>query len=422
MFPITHVGGLVWMFNTMQTGAELLLVEVFSPEDAPEFLAEHGVTCAGAGTVFWQAYLAAQRKQPDVPLFPDVRIFNGGGAPKPPHIHDEMMAEMGAPVIGGWGLTESPINTMVDVDDPRRQEGRRPRAGRARRRAARRHRRRRARRPGRGGRAAVRGPQVCLGYLDASLDADGFTDDRRRQAAGSAPATSASSTTTGYVSITGRLKDIIIRKGENISAKEIEDLLYAHPTVADVAVVGVPDRRERRAGVRGGRGRAGRDVHVPRDDRVPHERRPHPPEDPRAARDRRRAAAQPERQGAQARPAPAALYLTRLTAMSRLPVIIGVGQSVHRDEGAEARALVLDAARAAGDDSASNALQAVNAIEMMRVGSWRDDDVPGAVAEALGLVGAASSGCARGPRVVRARCARSTRWRPGSRRGRPASP
>jgi acyl-CoA synthetase (AMP-forming)/AMP-acid ligase II len=46
----------------------------------------------------------------------------------------------------------------------------------------------------------------------------------------------------GHVVLTGRLKDIIIRKGENISAKEVEDVLYAHPKVADVAVVGLPDR------------------------------------------------------------------------------------------------------------------------------------------------------------------------------------
>ena len=76
------------------------------------------MTVAGAGTVFWQAYLAAQRKQPDVPLFPEVRIFAGGGAPKPPHIHYELMAEMGAPAIAGWGLTESPIITMVELDAP----------------------------------------------------------------------------------------------------------------------------------------------------------------------------------------------------------------------------------------------------------------------------------------------------------------
>ena len=50
-------------------------------------------------------------------------------------------------------------------------------------------------------------------------------------------------TDAGNVIIAGRLKDVIIRKGENISAKEVEDLLFAHPGVADVAVVGLPDPR-----------------------------------------------------------------------------------------------------------------------------------------------------------------------------------
>jgi acyl-CoA synthetase (AMP-forming)/AMP-acid ligase II len=45
----------------------------------------------------------------------------------------------------------------------------------------------------------------------------------------------------GWVTITGRLKDVIIRKGENISAKEVEDVLYQHASIADVAVVGLPD-------------------------------------------------------------------------------------------------------------------------------------------------------------------------------------
>jgi non-ribosomal peptide synthetase component E (peptide arylation enzyme) len=45
----------------------------------------------------------------------------------------------------------------------------------------------------------------------------------------------------GYVVISGRLKDVIIRYGENISAKEVEDLLFAHPLVKDVAVIGLPD-------------------------------------------------------------------------------------------------------------------------------------------------------------------------------------
>jgi acyl-CoA synthetase (AMP-forming)/AMP-acid ligase II len=240
VFPITHVGGVVWVFNTMETGAELLLVEIFSPEDSPHFLARKGVTVAAAGTVFWQAYLTAQRKQPDRPLFPDVRVFGGGGAPKPPHIHYELMEEMGAPAIAGWGLTESPINTMMELDSP--DEKKATTEGKAcpgvELRAitvdgviA---------QPGEEGELQVRGGQVCLGYLDATLDAEGFTHEapgERWFRTGDLGVID----DEGFVTITGRLKDIIIRKGENISAKEIEDLLFAHPKVVDVAVVGVPD-------------------------------------------------------------------------------------------------------------------------------------------------------------------------------------
>jgi acyl-CoA synthetase (AMP-forming)/AMP-acid ligase II len=236
VFPITHVGGLVWLFNTMQTGCELLMVEAFDPVVTPRWLGEHGVTCAGAGTVFWLAYLAAQRALPaGERLFPNVRIFNGGGSPKPKDLHPQMLAELGAPVIGGWGLTEAPINTMVHVDDPDDKKATtdgRPCPGVSLRVVM----DGRELGPGEEGELRVKGPQVCLGYLDASLDAEAFDEDGwfRTGDLGVVDA-------DGYVSITGRLKDIIIRKGENISAKEIEDLLFTHPKVADVAVVGLPD-------------------------------------------------------------------------------------------------------------------------------------------------------------------------------------
>jgi non-ribosomal peptide synthetase component E (peptide arylation enzyme) len=79
------------------------------------------------------------------------------------------------------------------------------------------------------------GPQLCVGYLDPALNvaftADGFlrTGDL------------AVRDEEGYLRITGRRKDIIIRKAENVSAKGIEDELAAHAKVADVAVIGVPD-------------------------------------------------------------------------------------------------------------------------------------------------------------------------------------
>jgi acyl-CoA synthetase (AMP-forming)/AMP-acid ligase II len=251
VFPITHVGGLVWLFNTMQTGVELLMVETFHPTDSPRWLGEHGCTCAGAGTVFWLAYLNAQRALPaGERLLPDVRIFNGGGAPKPVTLHAEMIAAFGAPLIGGWGLTESPINTMVHVDDPDEKKATtdgRPCPGVELRVVM------DGRRLGTGeeGELQVRGPQVCMGYLDASLDADAFTDDGWFRTGDLGVVDDG-----GWVSITGRLKDIIIRKGENISAKEIEDLLHAHPKVAEAAVVGLPDATsgERACAVIVGRG------------------------------------------------------------------------------------------------------------------------------------------------------------------------
>jgi non-ribosomal peptide synthetase component E (peptide arylation enzyme) len=86
------------------------------------------------------------------------------------------------------------------------------------------------------GELRVRGPQLMRGYVDASLDADAFdaegffrTGDLGRIDA------------DGYVVVTGRLKDVIIRKGENISALEVESFLFEHPKIADVSVVGLPD-------------------------------------------------------------------------------------------------------------------------------------------------------------------------------------
>jgi non-ribosomal peptide synthetase component E (peptide arylation enzyme) len=80
------------------------------------------------------------------------------------------------------------------------------------------------------------GPQVCVGYLDPALNVAFTTDGFVRS--GDLGVIDAE----GFVRITGRRKDIIIRKGENLSAKSIEDDLAAHPKVAEVAVVGVPDR------------------------------------------------------------------------------------------------------------------------------------------------------------------------------------
>lgn len=239
VFPFTHIGGIGWLMAALVTGCSLLTTAAFDPTASPAFLARNGVTLAGSGTPFHLAYLTAQRSRAGKPLFPAVRSFPGGGAPKPPQLHFDLKRELGGVgIVSGYGLTEAPIVVMASEHDPDDKlattEGR-PTPGvdlvvvgfdgtRAQ--------------AGQEGEIRVKGPQVIAGYLDSSLDGDAFDEDGyfRTGDLGVVDA-------EGYVTITGRLKDVIIRHGENISAKEVEDLLYTHPAVADVAVIGLPDPR-----------------------------------------------------------------------------------------------------------------------------------------------------------------------------------
>ncbi|MDI2126039.1 AMP-binding protein [Yinghuangia seranimata] len=238
VFPFAHIGGCTtWLTASLVYGVTMILTEAFDPVATVELLRREKVTLAGAGTVFHQTYLAAQRRDPGTPLFPDVRCFPGGAAPKPPGLHLDVKRELGGTgIVAGWGLTEAPILTMAGVEDP--DEALAAAEGRANTGV-------RLRvvgpdgtdvPPGGEGELRAKGPQLMLGYLDASLDAEAFDEDGwfRTGDLGRLDA-------DGNVYITGRLKDVIIRKGETISAKEIEDLLSAHPDVADVAVVGLPD-------------------------------------------------------------------------------------------------------------------------------------------------------------------------------------
>jgi acyl-CoA synthetase (AMP-forming)/AMP-acid ligase II len=239
VFPFTHIGGIGWLIASLFTGCRLLITESFDPVATPAYLAANQVTLAGSGTTFHLAYLAAQRASSGGPLFPKIRSYPGGGAPKPPQLHHDLKREIGGVgIVSGYGLTEAPIVVMATTDDPDEKlattEGR-PTPGvdlivvrldgeRAR--------------PGEEGEIRLKGPQVIGGYLDPSLDAEAF-DEHGYFRSGDLGVVDPD----GYVTITGRLKDVIIRHGENISAKEVEDLLYTHPAVADVAVIGLPDPR-----------------------------------------------------------------------------------------------------------------------------------------------------------------------------------
>ena len=237
VFPFTHIGGIIWLYSALMSGTTQIADEAFNPETTIPLLQREGVTLAGSGTYFHLAYLQAQRQNPGTPLFPSVRCYPGGGAPKPPQLHYDLKKELGgAGIVSGYGLTETPILTMAKFDDP--DEALANTEGSAM--------------PGvelrvvtlegkvggigEEGEIRAKAPQMMKGYLDSSLDADAFDDEGwfRTGDLGRIDA-------EGNVAITGRLKDIIIRKGENISAKEVEDLLFTHQKVADAAVVGLPD-------------------------------------------------------------------------------------------------------------------------------------------------------------------------------------
>ncbi|MFP6640265.1 MAG: AMP-binding protein, partial [Myxococcota bacterium] len=215
-----------------------ICVARFQPESTPALLARHGVTQAAAGTAFHQAYLAAQRAHGEDALFPRVRCFPGGGAPKPPQLHFDIKREMGgAGIVSGYGLTECPtcsMNRVTDGDEKlAHREGRanpadlRIRIVKSDDSVA---------GPGDEGEVRVRGPQLFQGYLDPALGREAF-DDQGFFRTGDLGTLDAD----GFLAITGRLKDVIVRKGENISAKEVEDLLHEHPKVTEAAAIGLPD-------------------------------------------------------------------------------------------------------------------------------------------------------------------------------------
>ncbi len=237
-FPLGHVGGVAWLVASLQSGCSLLLAERLDDASIDRF-ADQGVTLAGVSTAFHLAYRDRARAT-GRRLFPQVRAYPGGAATKPPTLHAELRQEIGGVgIVSGYGLTECPMISMATVRDPDDKlaategrpgpgvvvEVRDPATGQPVP-------------PGGEGELWVRGPQLFAGYVNAA-DTDAAMDERGFFRTGDLGRLD----DEGYVVITGRLKDVIIRKGENISAKEVEDHLYTHPDVADVAVVGVPDDR-----------------------------------------------------------------------------------------------------------------------------------------------------------------------------------
>lgn len=234
--PVTHITGILQgLLVPTAVGARSVLVEGWDPKDGVDRIEAEGATYMAGATPFLQGVVEEyQRRGLDRPA---LQQFTCGGATVPPHLVEAANA-LGIVAYRVWGMTEFPTTTLASENDPLERraytDGHRAEAveieafdedGDVLS-------------PGAEGELRVRGPECMLGYVDEALTAE-VLDDAGWFYTGDLGAID----DKGYVTITGRRKDIINRGGEKFSARQIEDVLSRHPSVAEVAVVGVPGGR-----------------------------------------------------------------------------------------------------------------------------------------------------------------------------------
>jgi cyclohexanecarboxylate-CoA ligase len=233
--PLGHVSGIVHAFLVPCVyGARAVLMDRWDATQALALIAAERVTyMVGAPTFLRDLARHPALDRHDVS---SLRLFSCGGADVDPGLVRDAAARLGCVAKRVYGSSEFPTITTTGPDDPpaRRIDSDGRAIGAVELRLVDDD---GAPVPGGGeGEVLARGPECFLGYLDPTLEAETFTADGwlRTGDLGVLDA-------DGFLRITGRKKDIIIRKGENVSAREVEDLLATHPAVAEVAVVGVPD-------------------------------------------------------------------------------------------------------------------------------------------------------------------------------------
>lgn len=234
-WPPGHVAGVISMFRFLATGITLVLMDQWDAAQAAELVERHQIT-SSSGTPFHLSGMieAADRDGRDLT---SLRQYLVGAAPVPPSLVERCKA-LGLAVFHCYGSSEHPTVTSGKPEDPLgkqlQTEGRAITGSEMRfvdddgnDVSA-----------GTDGEICTRGPELFMGYLDPVLNDAAFlpggwyrTGDIGRLDA------------DGYLLVTDRKKDIIIRGGENISSKEVEAVLLTHPVIADAAVVAAPDER-----------------------------------------------------------------------------------------------------------------------------------------------------------------------------------
>ena len=235
--PVTHITGAIWAFDMPWVAGNVsLLMDVWSPDEGISIIQRNGASISGGATPFLQQMLDIAEGARD--RLASLRLFFCGGTTVSPELIKRASATIpGALFFRAYGSTEMLTATLgircrdqvemgaetdgeivypveARIVDPATDE---PLPD------------------GSEGEILMRGPGLFAGYVHAednvtSFLADGFfrMGDLGRRVHGD------------YLVITGRTKDIIIRSGENISPKEVEDALSMHPAVAEVAIVAMP--------------------------------------------------------------------------------------------------------------------------------------------------------------------------------------
>lgn len=235
LFPFAHIGGPDMLITGLMSGAKTLLMEIFEPTRAMTLMAEHGVTISGGSTPFYAMYVEEQRRSTKR-LVPTLRALFGGGAPMPESLYYEVEDVLGIRTMHGFGMTESPMITSAMSDDTAEQLATtvgRPVHGCE---LAVRDDDSRPCPQGTPGHVWIRGAMLFKHYLvDGEVVAP--FDDEGWFSTGDIGVIRADS----HLTLVGRSKDLIIRKGESISSMEIEEVIAQHAAVANVAVIGVAD-------------------------------------------------------------------------------------------------------------------------------------------------------------------------------------
>jgi acyl-CoA synthetase (AMP-forming)/AMP-acid ligase II len=233
--PIAHIGGSIYAFECpLILGTTAVLMDRWNAVDAVALLdAEACTHMAGATPFLEQILTAAQESKTRVA---SLKLFVCGGASVPPSLIRRAAAYFDRAVVTRvYGSTEVPVTTVGATrrDDAAHAADTDGRTGLAQIKLMDHN----AALAGEG-EIHARGPQMLVGYLHpedeaASFDSQGYfrTGDLARWV------------DDAYLVVTGRAKDIIIRNGENISPKEVEDILIGHPQIAEIAIVGMPDAR-----------------------------------------------------------------------------------------------------------------------------------------------------------------------------------